>query len=367
MEPPDLSRIHVLPLSQRRHYIRIADAAADPYAAPADPGPVGSALDRLAEAVISARKRGASVMATYGAHLIKTGCGPYLRWLAENGWISHLATQGAGIIHDWEFAYLGASSESVRDNAPVGRFGTWDETGRWINLAVAAGAADGRGFGESIGRLIHRGVIDLPKDAALDEQIRREPDHRLTGARADLLRHMKQHRIEGPQQLEHAFRQYSVTSAAAESSVPLTVHPGLGYDIFACHPHFNGAAVGRASQTDFNLFVESVMNLNGGVYLSIGSAIMSPQVFEKAFSVANNLLEQQGKPFLSGHRIAVVDLQDGGGWDWSAKGEPPMDHPAYYLRWCKTFHRMGGSLDYLQMDMGLMLSNLVWRLRDAGT
>ena len=103
-------------------------------------------------------------------------------------------------------------------------------------------------------------------------------------------------------------------------------------------------------------------NLSGGVYLSIGSAIMSPQVFEKAFSVANNLRLGAGEPAIGDHHMTVVDLQDGGNWDWAKDGEPPIDHPAYYLRWCKSFHRMGGTLEYLQSDMKLILANLTERL-----
>ena len=89
--------------------------------------------------------------------------------------------------------------------------------------------------------------------------------------------------------------------------------------------------------------------LEDGVYLSVGSAIMSPQVFEKAFSAANNLRRQEARPFIRGHLIAVVDLQDAGSWDWT-RGEPPKTDPAYYLRFCKTFARMAGELVYLQMD-----------------
>ena len=104
------------------------------------------------------------------------------------------------------------------------------------------------------------------------------------------------------------------------------------------------------------------MNLSGGVYLSVGSAIMSPQVFEKAFSAANNLRQQAALPLIQDHYLAIVDLQSGGGWDWQ-HGEPPMDNPAYYLRFCKSFYRMGGELDYIQCDNRTLLANLLHRLR----
>jgi len=126
---------------------------------------------------------------------------------------------------------------------------------------------------------------------------------------------------------------------------------------------FNGAAIGRAAEIDVRTLTESCCHLSGGVYLSIGSAIMSPQVFEKAFSAANNLRIQEGKDFISGHYIAVVDIQDGGDWDWS-RGEPPKDNPAYYLRFCKSMHRMGGTVDYLCCDNRVLLSNLIDVLKE---
>ena len=104
----------------------------------------------------------------------------------------------------------------------------------------------------------------------------------------------------------------------------MTVHPGIGYDIIANHPVFSGSAIGRAAEWDFKLFGGSVQDLDGGVVLSVGSAIMGPQVFEKALSCVNNLRLQDGPGCVRGHTFYVVDLQDGGGWDWT-KGEPPKD------------------------------------------
>jgi hypothetical protein len=268
-------------------------------------------------------------MLTYGAHVIKNGCGPLINALLEGGWLTHLATQGAGIIHDWEFAHLGRSSESVRDNAPKGEFGTWDETGRWIIDAARLGATGDAGLGEALGSL----MADHP-DA-------------------------------------HRWARYSVTATAQRLGVPLCVMPGLGYDIYCCHPRFDeeaGAAIGRCAARDFHTFCAGVTNLSSGVYLSVGSAIMSPQVFEKAFSIANNLRLNAGQPPLRDHYIAVVDIQDAAGWDWS-QGEPPEQHPAYYLRFFKSFYRLsqapgaGGAIDYLQGDNRLILHGLVDALR----
>ena len=137
--------------------------------------------------------------------------------------------------------------------------------------------------------------------------------------------------------------------------------PGIGYDIISNHPVFSGAAIGRAAEWDFKLFGGSVENLDGGVVLSIGSAIMGPQVFEKALSCVNNLRLQSGRPVISGHVFYVVDLQDGGGWDWT-RGEPPKTNPAYYLRFCKSFSRMGGALNYVQCDNLSFIHHLYRRL-----
>ena len=358
----DAAQLRVFPLRDRISFNDIEREAIDPAAPPPDPGTAAPQIAQLAQRIRAARRRGASVMLTYGAHLIKNAAAPLLRWLIEQGWVTHLATQGAGVIHDWEFAYLGRSSESVRDNAAVGRFGSWDETGRWINLAVIAAAADGLGFGEAAGRLIAEQSLTLPDPDDLAKQIAADPAHELTGARADLLWTMRQFNLPpGRHAVPHPFNRYSVLACAYQHRVPMTIHPGIGYDIIINHPLYHGGAIGRASATDARIFAQQVLNLSGGVYLSIGSAIMSPQVFEKAFSAANNLLEGAGQPFIHDHYLAIVDLQDGGNWDWT-RGEPPKDNPAYYLRFCKSFSRMGGTMDYIMADNRVLLANLVHQL-----
>lgn len=358
----DPNQIRVLPLAERRSFIEIEQAAIHPSDPAPVPGAMSGQLDRLVERIRQAHERGASVMLVYGAHVIKNGCGLLVNALIETGLFTHLATQGAGIIHDWEFAYLGKSSESVRDNTPKGRFGTWDETGRYLNLAALIGAADGIGWGEAVGRMVCEDGLALPDPDVLTQQITGEPAHELTAARADLLRVMKQFDLAaGKHDVMHPHKQYAVLAGAYKNRVPLTVHPGIGYDIIANHPMFHGGAIGRASATDTRIFANGVKKLSGGVYLSIGSAIMSPQVFEKAMSLANNLLTQEGK-CVEDHHMTVVDLQDSGGWDWT-RGEPPKDSPAYYLRFCKSFARMGGTLDYICGDNRTVLANLVQRLR----
>ena len=131
---------------------------------------------------MAARANGASVMMAYGAHLVKNGVGPLVNALVEHGFLTHLATQGAGVIHDWEFAFQGASGESVRENAPEGRFGSWEETGRWLNLAVLCGAAEGIGFGEAVGRMIVEGGLTIPSADVLRRSLQERPDDDLAGA-----------------------------------------------------------------------------------------------------------------------------------------------------------------------------------------
>ena len=147
------------------------------------------------------------------------------------------------------------------------------------------------------------------------------------------------------------------------AGVPFTVHPGIGYDIIANHPMFNGAVIGRAAGIDFGLFGTAVEHLDNGVVLSVGSAIMAPQVFEKSISCVNNLRLQDSRAIVHGHTIYVVDIQDGGNWDWST-GEPPKDNPAYYLRFCKSYARMGAAMHYLQCDNAAFIHHLHHALRE---
>src|SRR6185295_11242904 len=158
----------------------------------------------------------------------------------------------------------------------------------------------------------------------------------------ELLVAMREHRLRaGRVEVKHPWKQTSIFGNAFRHQIPLTVHPGIGYDIISNHPLFNGAAIGRAAGIDFRLFGTAVEGLDSGVVLNVGSAIMGPQVFEKSLSCVNNLRLQAGRPIVRDHSIYVVDLQDGGNWDWT-KGEPPKDNPAYYLRFCKSYSRMGG-------------------------
>lgn len=355
--------MRVYPVRSRRSISSIRKILVSPDATPPScPAEIEHHLDDCADRVRQARKNGATVSLIYGAHLVKNGASLIVRRLLERGWLTHLATNGAGTIHDWEFAYFGQSTESVRDNVAQGCFGTWDETGRFQNMALLVGNLSGAGYGESLGRLIDTERIDVPSRAELLEQIRQAPTDPFTPARADLLQTLVSHDLsDGAWLVPHVAKDTSILHAAIQHDVPLTVHPGLGYDIIATHPLFHGAAVGRAATVDFARFGYAVENLEEGVVLSVGSAIMGPQVFEKSVSCVNNLRLQSGRGILSGHSIFVVDLQDGGGWDWR-KGEPPHDNPAYYLRFCKSYSRMGGQMQYLCCDNVAFLQHLYHRL-----
>jgi hypothetical protein len=360
----DLSRLRVLPLEQRRSLTRVEDilVAPDSPAAPLSDS-TRSAVVACVDSIRRARERNSAVILMYGAHLLRNGAALILDELMQRRWLTHVATNGAGTIHDWEYAWLGRSTESVEENVARGTFGTWDETGRNIHLALLAGALCGDGYGVSLGRFIAENGADFPSVEQLNALIREQPEHPLTGTRSELLHAMREHNLpSGRVRLEHRWKHASILANAFRHGVPATVHPGIGYDIIACHPMFNGAVIGRAAELDFKLFAGAVDQLDGGVVLSVGSAIMAPQVFEKSLSCVHNLRFQEGRPPVRDFSIFVVDLQDGGEWNWT-QGEPPKTNPAYYLRFCKSFSRMGGAMRYVQCDNLAFMHNLLHELR----
>jgi hypothetical protein len=349
----------VLPLANRRSLTRVEDILVSPETAPKPlPENLLPTVHECASAIRAARQKGRSVILIYGAHLLRNGAARILDSLMEHGWITHFATNGAGTIHDWEYSWFGASTESVQKNVAAGTFGAWNETATNIHLALMAGALDGLGYGQALGRFIHDDGANIPAESELEKLIRADPAHPLAGAWSDMLRTIRLHQVEpGRLGVVHRWKQASILASAWHHSVPMTVHPGIGYDIISNHPIFNGAVIGRAGEWDFKRFAGSVANLEEGVVLSVGSAIMGPQVFEKSMSCVNNLRLQEGRGPVSGHSIYVVDLQDGGGWDWR-QGEPPKTNPAYYLRFCKSFSRMGATMHYLQCHNVAFVHNL---------
>jgi hypothetical protein len=352
--------LRVKKLSDRSNQILIEKSAVPVTAKSANlTGPDKELIRKTADKIRSARYNNRSVMLAFGAHTIKNGLAPVLIELIRKGWVTHLSTNGAGIIHDWEFAYQGKTGEDVRENVKNGQFGIWNETGMYINTALIAGAYEGLGYGESIGKMISREGLDIPEPQFLLDEASRimstEPDH--AAAALDLFGSVVKNKLKpGFLSIPHPHKKYSVQCAAYDLNIPFTGHPMIGHDIIYNHPANHGAAIGRTALTDFLYYTHSVSNLENGVYMSVGSAIMSPMIFEKALSMAQNIEIQRGS-HIDNHYLVIADLAKAE-WDWAKNGEPPHDNPAYYLRYCKTFNRMGGEMHYLQADNRDFLTEL---------
>ena len=360
----DRSQLRTHSLSERKNKVSIERDHIPPTATPR---PFLEAGDRILNETVGrlrqAREAGKSRMLTFGAHTIKNGLSPVLIELIEQGWITHLATNGAGIIHDWEFAFQGSSSEYVEENTAQGQFGLWEETGFYLNLAIIVGAYEGLGYGEAVGKFVENEGLVIPPASELESvaaEAARHPER--AAAACDLLEVVQAHHLEpGPIQVPHPYKQFGLQAAAYRLGVPFTGHPMIGHDIIYVHPINRCAAIGRAAQRDFLTYAQGVLQLDGGVYMSIGSAVMSPMIFEKSMSMSQNVAIQQGR-HIDNHFMVVVDLQESH-WDWS-QGEPPEDNPDYYLRFCKTFARMGGVMNYLSADNRDFLLTLLHRLED---
>ncbi len=364
----DRFKLEIKPLRERKNKVIIERDRITPGTKPENLSEEGKTLvAETIQKIIKARKLNRPVMLAFGAHTIKNGLAPVLIPLIEEGWVTHLATNGAGIIHDWEFAFQGESSEDVKTNVCSGRFGIWQETGFYINLALIIGACEGRGYGESIGAMIHNEGLTIPSQKELRDRIIAGLDKtpEKSAAAADLAGVITRFNLKpGFMPVPHPFKHYSIQAAAFRLKVPFTGHPMIGHDIIYNHPLNHGAAIGRTALRDFLSFAYTVSNIQDGVYLSVGSAVMSPMVFEKSFSMAQNLAIRRGS-HIDNHFIVVVDLAKSG-WDWQSRGEPPRDDPAYYLRYCKTFSRMGGTMRYLSADNRDFLLALYQGLPNSG-
>ncbi|MDH4163004.1 MAG: hypothetical protein OEW15_09990 [Nitrospirota bacterium] len=202
-------------------------------------------LRDIAAAVVQARKDGRPVMLGMGAHAIKVGLNPLIIDLLQRKIVTSLHLNGAGIIHDFELALIGHTSEDVDREILSGAFGMAEETGTMINGAIAAGADKGQSIGTAVGSLIEGGSFPN-KDKSL-------------------------------------------LAAGVRLGVPVTVHVAIGTDIIHMHPSFNGAATGKAGERDFRTFCSLVAGLEGGVYINLGSAVLLPEIFLKAVTLARNL------------------------------------------------------------------------------
>ena len=254
MRPVDLSQVQTIPLQTRQNKV-----ARERFAAPAAPGRTfaefldtlpgilaGEQFRIVVNRIVEARKRGRPVIVSIGGHVVKCGLGPLLIDLMERGIITTLAMNGSGAIHDFELALLGETSEDVAAGLEHGTFGMVRETGEQMNRAINR-------------------VLDIP-EAGMGQLL----GEALTESQAPC-------------------REVSLLAAGRQLELPVTVHVAIGTDIIHMHPSANGAATGQASFNDFRLFTGAIQELSGGVYLNIGSAVVMPEVFLKAFTIAQNL------------------------------------------------------------------------------
>lgn len=280
----DRSRLRLQPLSARRNDLNLnhwldLEAETPPYAHPQ--------LAELAQRVVRARQSGAARILMMGAHLLRAGVNRHIIDLMERRFVTHLAMNGAGMIHDYELARIGATTESVARYIRTGEFGLWLETGE-LNDWIFEGARLGLGLGEQVGRRI------------------------------------------GESSFPH--RELSLLAAAYRLAVPATVHVGIGYDILHEHPNCDGAALGAATYRDFLIFARTVEKLEGGIVLSFGSAVMAPEVFLKALAMARNVARQEGRT-IQEFATAVFDLAP---IQPQVSAEPDKSEFQYYFRPLKT-------------------------------
>lgn len=281
----DRSRLNIRPLQERVHDLELGPMMIRPD------GPRAAfehpAVPVLADRIVEATENGRAVLFCCGAHVLKQGNSLLLVDLMQRGLLKHLALNGAGAIHDFELALAGGTTESVARYISEGQFGLWRETAR-LNDAAVAGFRDGIGLGEAIGRMIEE------------------------------------------ERFPH--REASVLAAGYRLGVPVTVHVAIGQDIVHEHPNFDGAATGATSYTDFLIYTQSVAQLEDGVFLSIGSAVMGPEVYLKALAMVRNVAHQRGEQ-IRRFTTAVFDLVELGD---DLSREASKDDPRYYFRPFKT-------------------------------
>ena len=237
----DRGKLIIKSLAQRVNKLAIEQDHVKPDQ---EPRPLGSeemkTMGVMVERIRAARRANRPVVMAFGAHTIKNGLTPVLIRLMEQGWLTHLATNGAGIIHDWEFSYRGQSSEDVKGNVSRGEFGIWQETGFYINLALVVGAYEGLGYGESVGTLIGREGLDLPSRDHLTSEISDFKSSASTdrlAAAVDLLGVIRKFDLKaGWMAVPHPFKAYSAQAAAYRLKIPFTGHPMIGHDIIYNHP-----------------------------------------------------------------------------------------------------------------------------------
>lgn len=280
----DRNRLAIRPLAERASDLQIGNWMSLEDDAPPFENPD---LPILAQRIVEAKERGSSVLMLMGAHVLRAGVSRHIIDLMEKGFITHVAMNGAGPIHDFELSMIGETTESVARYIRTGEFGLWEETGG-INDIVAQGNREGLGMGESIGKAIAES--DFPN------------------------------------------KDLSVVAAGYRLQVPVTVHIGLGYDIIHEHPNCDGAALGEASYRDFLILAKTVEGLEGGVVLNYGTAVMGPEIYLKALSMARNVARQEDRQICH-FTTAAFDLIPIEG-DFHQQAE--KSNPKYYYRPWKT-------------------------------
>ena len=289
----DLHAVHTVPVARRPNKVDASEFAHPPgndrsFRAFLDPLPdvlVARDFKRVVQAIADAKRRDRGVVAMLGGHVVKTGLAPLLIELMRRGVVTHLAMNGSAAIHDYEIARFGATSEDVAAGLKDGTFGMAEETGRGMNDAFVAGMEARMGMGEALA-------------VALDAE----------------------------QKLAHP--ELSVLLGAHRLGIPATVHAAIGAEIIHQHPAANGAAIGDTSHRDFRRLAASVLHLDdGGVVLNLGSAVIMPEVFLKALTIARNLNGGRPQGFVSCDldmqrhyrpRVNVVQrptLQSGAGYE----------------------------------------------------
>lgn len=278
----DASRLNLLSLAEREHDLDLSVILQlEPRRN------VHEKISKVAKRILLAKKHASVVVLMMGAHVIRSGVQRYLIDLMEKGYISCIAMNGACTIHDFEFALIGQTTESVAKYIKGGHFGFWRETGQ-INDIVHKAAKDNIGLGESIGKAI--------------------------------------------EQSNFPYKDISLFASGYRLGILQTVHVGIGYDIIHQHPNCDGAAYGATSYTDFLRFAKTLESLENGVVMNFGSAIMAPEVFLKALSMARNIARQKGET-INKFSTLVCDLYP---FQGDTSKEPPKDDTAYYFRPWKT-------------------------------
>jgi phosphoheptose isomerase len=291
----DLSRIRTYPVVRRENLVALED-----FILPTTPPPAfdNAELAEIAARMVAARRSGRPVLWMIGGHVVKCGLAPVLIDLMERGVITHLASNGAATIHDFEIAMLGHTSEDVAKSIEDGSFGMAEETGTNMNRAIRQGARDGLGMGEALGRW-------LADPSPLQGESREGEASLGPGAR-------------------FPYRDYSLLYNTYRLRIPYTVHVAIGTDIIHQHPECDFAATGFASGQDFKVYCATVCGMEGGVFCNFGSAVLGPEVFLKALSIARNL----------GHALREITTAnfDLVPLEADYRQPAPKDRPEYYYR-----------------------------------